>query len=120
MERPVQIVRARTASRHSGRVGESARTNAEHTPAAAVRDQVKESVASLPDVANTFAKLMEIALLLHDHAVFQHEANERRRREPADEDVSLPTRECITCIEHHSRGRDDRVPIVYRLLHARL
>src|SRR5262249_28246456 len=50
--------------------------------------------------------------------ILDGEPNQHLRAQSADEEATLPLREQVGVVERQAGGRDDRIPIVDRVLHA--
>jgi hypothetical protein len=96
------------------------RADAEHAPFRVIGDDVQKSIRAFLHVANPLAELAEVALLTRHDAIGDDEADERLRRESAHQDIALPSLEDVTAVERHARWRDDGIPVIHWLLHARL
>src|SRR5690606_36008955 len=83
-----------------------------------VGQQVEQAVASLLHVANALVQLAEIAILARRATVLYLEAHQSARTKRADEEVAFPFLEDIAGVKHGARGRDHRIPVIHRLLHA--
>src|SRR5688572_1085115 len=88
-----------------------------------VGQQVDRAVRTLTHVAKALARRLQVLqeTLFADHAIALHrQAHEVGAPESADEHAVLPRREEFAGVEDHAARRDVRIPVVHRLLHARL
>src|SRR5688572_2029048 len=92
-------------------------------PIILVRDDVDQTVRTLPHIANTlvqFGQQRFTAQLLHllgDHDAFETTGTRHlAAARAADEQIALPRRKAITGVERHARRRDRWNPQNERLL----
>jgi hypothetical protein len=84
-----------------------------------IRDEVDEPVRALPHIAYALAELREYALFLCHGIAGKRETGEEAAAQRADEHPAVPAGVALAGVEGEPGGRDGRIPVEDRLLHAR-
>src|SRR5690349_14000219 len=84
-----------------------------------IRHGIERAVLSLRDIPEALALVRQQARLAHYLVIAaQHDVGDMIAVEAADEQVVLPFRDGLPAVEGHAAGRQHRVPVIDRLLHA--
>src|ERR1044071_1744380 len=87
-------------------------------PVPLVRDHVERAVRPLAHVADALVAVGEQVLFAHHAVAFDDQPHQTFLHQRADEYIPAPRGEGRPRVELRARRRDDRVPVVDRLLQA--